>query len=109
MRDTTFTPGPWKMRDHHVIEIEAPLTLDHPDANGQDIARVWATPNRYANAQLIAAAPSLLEALERAEDTLDMLADVIDGTDSPGSATARNVRDQARAAISLARGEATLK
>lgn len=90
-----FTPGPWKVHQrptepreygHHVTTDDG-LTICHvsyqlPDKQGET--------NRIANAQLIAAAPSLFNALS-------VLADAAESRGIPV--------DAARAAIAAATGE----
>ena len=81
---TKHTPGPWIIgkQDHDVITVDT--------ANGTAICDVYVdSDDRPANANLIAAAPDLLEALLAAQSYLVMM-----GTDH-----ANHIRGVVRAAI----------
>jgi hypothetical protein len=72
------TPGPWEIRrskSGYPYQIHAPNGIDGPGGI-KDVTR-WASiampssPEGEANARLIAAAPSLLEALKELADLMD--------------------------------------
>jgi len=92
---TTPTSGPWAISGiHHSIGI-AP-----DDGKSDGIATVFGCgPKAEANARLISAAPDLLSALQRAEAALSWF--INDDGESDIEAL-----DEARAAISKAKGEA---
>ena len=92
MGDSQHTPGPWKVTDMHPEEgcrsIRGPkfeyvaevcvVTTMHGD-NSDEV--------REANARLIAAAPALLEALERIGECLSPCVAAFDGEDMADVAT----------------------
>ncbi len=87
-----FTPGPWRACSSGQIVA---------GAMSRQIARIWNTKNRErdaANAQLIAAGPELLEALESAQMALM-------GYTHQNAITLAAL-EKARAAIAKARGTA---
>jgi hypothetical protein len=110
---SAHTPGPWRALEHGRIA----------DRNGRLVAKVHLLgllmdgesdgeheSLREANARLIAAAPALLEALERAEELLENLAEgwSVDGHKAILALyrkDARPLADKARAAIRAAKGE----
>lgn len=57
MTDTNWTPGPWR------TDTKAGFPYDIHCANGDMIANVEASSEGESNAELIAAAPELYEAL----------------------------------------------
>lgn len=67
---TQHTPGPWKIFDGYGADRRRPIIVDCiPDVDGKCIANSICymsstNENITANAQLIAAAPELLEALQ---------------------------------------------
>lgn len=87
------TPGPW-----HVETDNEGRNVDIQDAKGRGVLT-------KANARLIAAAPDLLAALERAEVMLRKSAErgIYDGE---GVNLELESADEARAAIARAKGEA---
>ena len=76
MTEPKFTPGPWKMVIEGSINLEEGLaTIDAPNAGkstGKSICRTYESftnegaRENIANAQLIAAAPEMYDACERA-------------------------------------------
>jgi hypothetical protein len=96
------TPGPWKTLNRGTNRL-VDIVQGSDASNG--LAKVWlneyrkrgATPERLANARLIAAAPELLEALERILTTHD---DSCQGAECGIAGI-----DAARAAIAKAKGE----
>jgi hypothetical protein len=62
-----FTPGPWKVRGPGHVTILAKKRHTHFDGTFTDydgeVARVQPSPQRAANARLIAACPDLYETL----------------------------------------------
>ena len=98
---TSHTPGPWvyDMRDDgsmevHNIDYSVFITKRHP-MNDRDEA--------VANANLIAAAPALLAALEAAERSLAWACAAF--ADIPADCTFRDSLTEARAAIAAAHEE----
>ena len=102
----THTPGPWTIDVDHVEGYIVFL-----GANGESVcAMAWSTDADYeptetdkADARLIAAAPSLLAALEEALAEME----TIDGNLADGRETyvSSGRIEQARTAIAAARGE----
>jgi len=89
----THTPGPWRELAPGVIAAV------HRDPGWGAIAKVSqadAEPEAQANARLIAAAPTLLAALEQF-----MSVDILNS-----SSTWRDAKAQARAAIEATKGDA---
>jgi len=74
------TPGPWKFRQ---IDDDG---LGYIEADGRDIMHAGVTDRpaaeNIANSQLTAAAPELLEALEKARDTLKLAGFSVDLADA---------------------------
>lgn len=71
-KETSFTPGPWKAK-FHAAKDEFEIT---DDSRQMFIAKVYgydADAQRDANANLIAAAPDMYEALEYTKSILDSL------------------------------------
>ena len=101
-QETTHTPGPWEVMRHGAGETDD-MTIREDKTGGQYVALVQVfedpdfAPRARANARLIAAAPTMLEALERLADACA----VCDGFLLVSFAV-----DEARAAIAAARGEA---
>jgi hypothetical protein len=96
--EQTTTPGPWRMGEAHgggliAICADVPHRLVVADAYYRGIHLTTAR----ANAQLIAAAPELLEASMAALDALNDVAQVLD-------ANYEETRAQLRAAIKKAEG-----
>jgi hypothetical protein len=96
MSETKWTPGPWQA--HSLMVSEA----DKPIGRGHDICHcgLGMRPNREvgqsdANAQLIAAAPELFEALVAIVRSVDLNQAVVNGF----------LQIDARAALAKARGE----
>ena len=63
----TFTPGPWETSRDAVPEGYTQVTI-YAEADGERVATAFRTE---ANARLIAAAPTLYEALREALEALD--------------------------------------
>lgn len=90
----THTPGPWKITGH---DGRNPMVQD---ANGGSICAVWDTgcaATQEANARLIAAAPDLLNMLQRVMDEYLM-------RDPTAGHVALLTLEHARAAIAKAKG-----
>ena len=68
MSDTKHTPGPWAVDDHdHGVEVFRAQPMPG-GGRGEGVCAVYGWGGmRDADARLIAAAPELLEALERME------------------------------------------
>lgn len=98
-----FTPGPWHVFERgrnelalsvgYSVQTKGNLLTTHYVCHVTD-----GHPNARANSVLIAAAPAMLEALEKADELIDLL--IIDNTDSYVEE-----RAQIRAAIKAAKGE----
>lgn len=81
MSETKFTPGPWRLRHGSESKIEniagrKVATADLQDMQpyspwGQMRGRIAATPERKANAALIAAAPEMYYVLQHYFDLLE--------------------------------------
>jgi len=98
---TNFTPGPWRVGDAGCTVFGPPNGNPAP----KRIADMAKTPEYKANARIIAAAPSLVEALEAC--ITDENAHCLQHQEAPG-AMARRLRainEIAKAALSCARGE----
>jgi hypothetical protein len=119
MSESKHTPGPWKLES----DAQGPCMVMHPTRAGVAIANLSDTwrptsgyhsptvdkpapcpetdngvtyhPERVANARLIAAAPDLLEVLERA----------LEHSNCPGDNCAIDWHAQARVVIAKAKGE----
>lgn len=88
-----FTPGPWVTEEQWTgIAIKACTRTVARTSGG-------ATPAEYANARLLAAAPSLLAALE------GLLGEVRQEICSSESCATCTARERARAAMRAARGQ----
>ena len=90
-----YTPGPWMIDlDNHMLSscIAEVVAIANDDCDGD-----FSSPKEYADARLIAAAPEMLEALERIEELMDSLAP-LRRTDL------FNADQQAKAAIAKAKG-----
>ena len=88
------TPGPWVT--HGLVVVAA----DAPKAILCQVHGSMANPAAVADARLIAAAPDLLAALERAQGYL-----VSDYTGSDGTDQTGGLLKQVDAAVKLARGQ----
>lgn len=79
------TPGPWKIFDGYGASRFAPAVVDSiPDVDGKCVANcichvASTNPDCVANAQLIAAAPDMLAALDYALTALQTLANTLGG------------------------------
>lgn len=112
-----FTPGPWTSKKDGLYQ-ESPWSIEHDDGNSASWAPITSTTGRtialvvnddakrpmdfqeeemHLNANLIAAAPDLLEALERMIDEY--------GTAGDGWPRNNKVLRDSRAAILKARGQ----
>jgi len=107
MTTAKHTPGQWT-HAKHLIGDGYRVFVDH--GNGQDMhdaiadLETWQTDEQTeANARLIAAAPDLLEALERLEQAAIDLIEISPGTDAENILAAGI--ELARAAIAKAKGE----
>ena len=109
----SYTPGPWMLGRSGNLTNQGQRPIVSADEDGLRIALVdlqsetvrknaWQAddPEREANAALIAAAPELLEALEKIYDLADLEPDAPD--DSKREALA-DISIEARAAIAKAR------
>lgn len=94
MTQSKHTPGPWTRADRQVVVAEAPwmgiATVSGSETDEQN----------FVNGNLIAAAPELLEACERAENELLELLELDENSTSVPS-----VMFVLRAAIAKAKGE----
>lgn len=110
---TAHTPGPWIVYTTAtgIVRVHGPLyTLATAESLEDGINNAARHKEREANARLIAAAPTLLEALEACEyEASCALADVSDRTPE-GKVARRNLErlgKLARAAIARAKGGAS--
>jgi len=106
------TPGPWTVRTRLVVEHDRAVycgarriaSVPHPD-------RLEPSPENDANARLIAAAPELLEALEKTLDAMRRLRGLawtgsrIPASRYPEYHISNEADAAARAAIAKVRGE----
>ena len=102
MSEAECTPGPWEVG--HDLVTKAPVVT----FEGCDICRVEGYRGRSeaeANAKLIAASPSLLDAGRCAVDAITELVE-IDGPTSTDWLNLRTARELLRNAIALAEGGA---
>jgi hypothetical protein len=106
---SAHTPGPWKVSDLSKSAGRYLLVYQDAEVNEESgpIARVFPAKGRDANARLIAAAPALLEALEKltAELSSVQLEAVREGCGNTNAACLTLRVDEARAAIRAAKGE----
>ena len=103
----THTPGPWEMGRHATPESCPQFGVYAENGNGRDLAHVVsAGTTRHAeteaNARLIAAAPDLLEALQK---LTDVLADVY-SSEAQAKRALCSASKTARTAIAKAEGRA---
>lgn len=104
---TKHTPGPWHIYDYERTENEPFSRYQIRNAGGEPVAMgsnygdfgvfAWTSETKLANARLIAAAPDLLEALEKSEEALMAC---LKNSDALGG-----LLPLIRAAIGKARGE----
>ena len=92
-QEIKHTPGPWK-QSIGTEETTIVIDMGFPSIPFKHVCRVYGS-NREANAQLIAAAPDLLEALEA----------IMDGFDGEEFRYIYSDISKAVAAISKARGQ----
>ena len=120
-RETQHTPGPWSAREIKSRETELVYVLiGHPHSlptmhgvafAGTYVKRGGVTAGRItddecrANARLIAAAPELLEALERTSGALTGVLAAIERDAGRGPDVVYETLDEARVAIAKAKGE----
>jgi hypothetical protein len=69
MRQPAHTPGPWRVVDHNHIKDSAGNWIASADVHGISYAKPT-DAERAANARLIAAAPTMVDLLQRAADSL---------------------------------------
>jgi hypothetical protein len=97
------TPGPWSVADRLVPNGRRWVQRNHTRTL---VALVYSTPEREANARLIAAAPDLLEACNEALEFAEDQEDVLDGSyGQPEPNRAMQVATMLRAAIAKAEGK----
>lgn len=113
----THTPGPWEVvvssKTGYPVGIDAPNDMDTPGGVGHIIRQNGiGFPSSYTalcNANLIAAAPDLLEALTRAMLALEEAEAILGGEYGDHYAGLQGkmlwLNDAGRAAIAKARGE----
>ena len=101
MKETKFTPGPWKVDPKYSRDIQAPDGLDVATCCLSILNRKVTTEEEsIANATLIAAAPDMYEALEMAILKYGKPGGPWNVPSEPGTWI-----DKAKAAIVKARGE----
>ena len=101
MTDTKFTPGSWEVRIEQILPTSKAECFTVATDNFDIVSPMLGIRNEQ-DANLIAAAPDLYEALEI------MLADYWEGSecfDKESQAYAKTVINQSRAALTKARGE----
>ena len=109
----THTPGPWRVSGCHLEQPRSEnihLLVEHGDESTSAplIAEVYMDSDRLptaANAKLIAAAPDLLEALEKLADWPRQSTTVDGDLSADPRVGLANVRRFARATIEAAKGE----
>ena len=111
MPESKHTPPPWERKDHHWMGEH----LHEIFGGGRHIASVHTTfgvwDTNEANANVISAAPELLEALERVVAGFDAMYDKIEQSglyDGRPAEIDGGPINQARAAIAKARGRITM-
>ena len=73
---TKHTPGPWIVKQVPQDRYVTDLHVARQDNEGSYVAiidKVFNSQSATANARLIAAAPEMLEALEKIKETLDII------------------------------------
>ena len=101
---TMHTPGPWRVSSRDAYsEAHHVETETNPS---QGLATITMLPNALANAQLMAAAPDLLAALEDAQEVMHWM---FCGPSAPPSWNGACAKEciQAQAAIAKSKGEAS--
>lgn len=99
---TEHTPGPWTAQGTVVVAIGADVVIHIPA-----LASVIPSRTERANAQLIAAAPTMRDALRECAEFLDDRADVLDGEDgTPRPDAFMSLLQVVQAAIAKAEGKA---
>lgn len=103
-REPQHTHGPWEVKDGTMVGVLSQemdqtygMVIPHADTYG---------PNAEADAHLIAAAPDLLEALERAIAPLKIAVKLSSWRQDPTPLECSHALEDAKAAIAKARGEA---
>ena len=100
MKEAKFTPGPWRVDELFCADIQAPDGLDVATCCPWTLNRHTYGEEAEANANLIAAAPDMYEALEAAILEYGKPGGPWNVPSSPGTWI-----DKAKAAIVKARGE----
>ena len=105
-KDVAHTPGPWATATYASV-VDQSITADIRSAsNGRRVAVIETanTPNWLANANLLAAAPDLLEAVD--PDALDVIAANLEGAGIyyEQCIFLRSLASRQRAAVAKAKG-----
>lgn len=104
MNEPKHTPGPYKVQQWSDCYT---IFTDHPDYSVRSIAdTVGDMPQDQVNAQLLAAAPEMLEALSRCKNELEELSFYLEAQCIFG--TWKATIEKARAAIAKATGDAQI-
>ena len=100
MKETKFTKGPWEVKNTHIYCDVGPVTAGHHSMIDVQLNRYIGEDkdNEVANANLIAAAPELYEALVTASAIYQIIIDM-------GRTEYKELLDQANSVLSKARGE----
>ena len=108
------TPGPWRAKTSRVIVAPRSRTNVHGETNHYEAELAWTQPvpereggekTRLANARLIAAAPDLLAALQKARAALALVEHWDAGTGGAHPDIHNGALDDAADAIAKATGE----
>ena len=102
MSGAQHTPGPWHVHGSHIYVARGPIiaVVSNPGSRASDYPL-------EANRNLMAAAPELLEALERAARNIDAMAKALQSEQLfAAGKRAAGWAEEAKQAIAKARGEA---
>lgn len=114
MEEKRFTPGPWEVvdDDHHELGTDSSVLIEST-SRGITLAIIGPGDSTtytedMVNAQLIAAAPELLEALQLSLAAMNEMGDILDSHDMADAETVERLTpafEMARSSISKALGK----